>query len=162
MKIILILSLMFLFLPSFAVSENIQIENPSYYELKIDEHTFLIPYNVDGTVLAMAVDHELTSFLIGLDETKESIMTIELDTQLISAQNNQFAVLVNGLEVDYNIVSDEDSSVISFFVPAFTEEVEIIGTHVIPEFPFGIILILSLIILSSIILSKTKIPIFRL
>lgn len=162
MKILLILLLMLSALPVFADSDLFQIENPSYYELKIDEHIFSIPYNVDSNVLAMAVDEELTSLLIGLDETKDSIMVIELDDQIISAENNQFAVLVNGLEVDYNIVSNENSSVLSFFVPAFTEEVEIIGTHVIPEFSFGIILIFSIVVLSSIIFSKTKIPIFRL
>ncbi|MDX1596477.1 MAG: hypothetical protein R3327_06000 [Nitrosopumilaceae archaeon] len=154
--------MVFSVLPAFADSDLLQIENPSYYELKIDEHTFSIPYDVDGNVLAMAVDQELTSFLIGLDKTSDSIMVIELDNQLISAENNQFAVLVNGLEVDYNIVSNENSSVLSFFVPAFTEEVEIIGTHVIPEFPYGIILIFSIVVLSSIVMSKTKIPIFKL
>jgi hypothetical protein len=66
------------------------------------------------------------------------------------------------LEVDYDIVSDSDSSTFSFFVPTFTEEVEIIGTHVIPEFPLGGIMGLLVLVSSVVAISWAKIPIFRL
>ncbi len=156
--------LLFSIIPAFGEShpEFFGMDDPSFYELKVDTHDFSIPYNVDAKVLAMAVDQELNSFLIGLEDTKNSIMVIDLDHKLISAENNDFAVLVNGLEVDYEITSDADSSTLSFFVSDYTEEVEIIGTHVIPEFPIGVLIIFAVVISSIVLFSKIKIPVFRL
>lgn len=138
------------------------IESPSEFVLEIDENTFVIQYQVNAQVIAMAVDPELTSLLIGLDNTSDSNFVIDLQHELIKAQNNEFAILVNGLEVDYDIVSDSDSSTFSFFVPAFTEEVEIIGTHVIPEFPAGILVGLAVMISSVVATSRIKNSVFRL
>ena len=137
------------------------IENPSYYQLDIDDDIFLIPYETNGDVIAMAIDPELTSLLIGLENTKDSIFVIDLDFRIISAENNEFAILINGLEIDYDIVPDSNSSTISFFMPEFTEEVEIIGTKVIPEFPFGIIFGVISIMTLGLILSRTKVSLFR-
>jgi len=64
--------------------------------------------------------------------------------------------------VDYDIVSDSDSSTLSFFVPVFTEEVEIIGTHVIPEFPSGILIGLAVLVSSVVVTSRIKNSVFRL
>ncbi len=160
---LLIISLFITIIPVFGEShpDYSAMDNPSEYILKIEEHTFSIPYEVDAKVIAIAVDPELTSLLIGLENTFDSVFTIDLSHELISAPNNEFAILVNGLEVDYDIVSDSDSSTFTFFVPAFTEEVEIIGTHVIPEFPIGIMAGLSILIVSVIMVSKAKIAIFR-
>lgn len=115
------------------------------YGLVIDEHSFELKYEFNGDVIAMALDPELTSLLIGIDNTKDSTFTIDLPNEMIRSVDNAFAVLVNGLEVDYEIVSDNDSSTLEFFVPSGTEEIEIIGTYVIPEFPFGIVLIFGTI-----------------
>lgn len=112
------------------------------YSLKIDEHSFDISYDFDGTVIAMAIDQELNSLLIGITDTKDSLFQITLPKEMISADNNEFAVLVDQFEVDYNISTDDNDSVLQFFVPAGSEEIEIIGTHVIPEFPIGAILVL--------------------
>jgi hypothetical protein len=151
-------------IPSFGAShpEYSGIEDPSEYVLKIDENEFSIPYQVDAKVIAMAIDPELSSLLIGLENTSNSIFVIDLKHELIRAHNNEFAVLVNGLEVDYDIVSDSDSSTLSFFVPIFTEEVEIIGTHVIPEFPTGILIGLAMLISSVVVTSRIKNSVFRL
>jgi predicted secreted protein with PEFG-CTERM motif len=137
------------------------MDNPLEYILEIDEHIFSIPYKVNANVIAIAIDPELTSILIGLEDTSDSLFVIDLKHELISAPNNEFAILVNGLEVDYDIVSDSDSSTFTFVVPAFTEEVEIIGTHVIPEFPLGMIMGFFILIISVVVVSRTKIPIFR-
>ena len=158
MKLFLLLLLLFIPLSAFAEShpESQGIENPIEYMLVIDEHLYSIPYNVDSQILAMAIDPELNSLLIGLENTKDSVFVIDLQHEIISAENNDFAILVNGYEVDYEIVSDSDSSTFSFFVPEFTEEVEIIGTHVIPEFPFGVILVFALMITIVTVFSKSK------
>jgi hypothetical protein len=151
-------------IPAFGAShpEYSGIETPSEFVLEIDENEFSIPYHVDAKVIAMAIDPELTSLLIGLENTSDSIFEIDLKHELIRAHNNEFAVLVNGLEVEYDIVSNSDSSTLSFFVPIFTEEVEIIGTHVIPEFSAGILIGLAVLITSVVVTSRIKNPVFRL
>jgi len=111
------------------------------YDLVIDEHSFELKYELNGDVIAMALDQELTSLLIGIENTRDSTFTIELPNEMIRSVDNAFAVLVNGLEVDYEIVSDSDSSTLEFFIPYGTEEIEIIGTFVIPEFSLGFVLI---------------------
>ncbi|MEJ2261610.1 MAG: hypothetical protein P8X83_08185, partial [Nitrosopumilaceae archaeon] len=92
----------------------------------------------------------------------DSIFQIDLQHELINAKNNEFAILVNGFEVDYDIVSDADSSTLTFFVPQYTEEIEIIGTHVIPEFPFGALAVLPILIISVMVFPRLKLPLFRL
>jgi hypothetical protein len=151
-------------IPAFGEShpQYLAMDDSSQYVLEIDEHVFSIPYQVNAKVIAIAIDPELTSLLIGLDDTFDSIFIIDLNHELISAHNNEFAILVNGLEVDYDIISDSDSSTFTFFVPEFTEEIEIIGTHVIPEFPLGAIMGLVILISAVMIVSRVKTPVFRL
>jgi hypothetical protein len=110
------------------------------YLLTIDEHTFELHYELTGEVIAMELDQELTSLLIGIENTKDSTFSISLPDEMIASENNEFAVLVNGLEIDYDLELLENGVALKFFVPDGTQEIEIIGTHVIPEFPFGIIL----------------------
>ena len=51
---------------------------------------------------------------------------------------------------------------IEFFVPEFTEEVEIIGTFVIPEFPLGVMMISAILLITVISLSRYRYGLFRL
>ncbi len=162
--VFLIFPLFVSIIPVFGEShpEYFGIQNPSEYILEIDDNVFVISYEVNAKVIAIAIDPELTSLLIGLENTSDSNFVIDLKHDLINAHNNEFAILVNGLEVDYDIVSDSDSSTFSFFVPTFTEEVEIIGTHVIPEFPLGVILGLVMMVSMVVAISWAKISVFRL
>ncbi|MGD8300388.1 MAG: hypothetical protein PVG77_06780 [Nitrosopumilaceae archaeon] len=166
MKIFLWLSVSLLIsiIPVFGEShpEYSAMTNPTEYVLEFDEQIFSIPYEVNANIIAMEIDPDLTSLLIALESDSDSIFQIDLQHELINAQNNEFAILVNGLEVDYDIVSDVDSSTLTFFVPQSTEEIEIIGTHVIPEFPFGAIAGLSVLIISVMVFSRLKLPMFRL
>lgn len=129
------------------------------YNLTIDDHSFDLTYDFSGDVMAMAIDQELTSLLIGVENTKDSLFTITFDNKIISAPNDDFAILVNGLEVDYNISNNNDSHTINFYVEEGTEEIEIIGTHVIPEFPFSIFF--GFILMTSIVLIMSKSKIFK-
>jgi len=142
-------------------SEGSNVEKSTTYKLEIIEHVYSISYSVNAEILAMAIDPESRSLLIGLENAQDSIFVIDLKHELINAQNNDFVVLVDGKESDYQITPDSDSSTFTFFIPEFTEEVEIIGTHVIPEFPVGIILIFAVMISSIVIFAKVKIPFFK-
>ncbi len=130
------------------------------YRLEIDDKSFDIKYNFNGDVIAMAIDKESTSLLIGTENVKDTQFQITLPADLIHANNNAFAVLVNGHEVEYTITSSKDT-VLTFFVPDFTEEIEIIGTYVVPEFPLGVILVFGSIFGIIVTLLKTKKLSFR-
>ncbi len=160
--IFLILPLLIFTSPIFAQTLSDELSNSSQYALEIDEHAYSISYVVNANVVAMEIDPESTSLLIGLDNTYDSRFFIVLEHELINAQNNEFIILVDGQETDYEISSDSDSSTFTFFVPTDTEEVEIIGTHVIPEFPIGVIFGFAVMISTIVIFTKVKAPFFKL
>jgi hypothetical protein len=129
------LPLLTFIVPVFAQSSTLdESENSLQYILKIDNHEYPISYNVKGDVIAMSIDPESKSILIGLENTHDSQFSIELNHELLSAPNNEFVILVDGQDVDYSITPNSDGYLFTFFVPVDTEEVEIIGTSVIPEF----------------------------
>ena len=141
-----ILLLFFPFEPSYAIQEE--------YLLEIDTHSYNIPYSLDGNLLAMAIDNELNSLLIGIENVSESIFEITLPNEMINAENQEFAVLVNGVEVDYLLEPFSTGVYMKFSIPDNTEEIEIIGTHVIPEFPLAILLSMPILFTIMIVLTR--------
>lgn len=120
--------------------------NAYSYTVNVDENSYNVVYNGNADVVAMEIDKEAKSLLIGIKDTKDSTFSITFPNELISANENNFAVLVNGYEVDYDIQSKESETTLSFFVPYGSQEIEIIGTRVIPEFiPFFIIVVSTII-----------------
>jgi len=162
MKYWILFLLPLLISPAFAQTSTSDVATPSQYVLKFDEHTFDILYDVKGDVLAMDIDPESKSLLVGLENTMDSQFSIILNNELISATNNEFVILVDGRDTDYRIAPDTDSFTLSFFVPTGTQEVEVIGTSVIPEFPIGAIFVLIIMVTSVIVFTKTKISFFKL
>ncbi len=142
---------------SFSILPSVFAENT--YNLTVDEHSFDLTYEFSGDVIAMAIDQELSSLLIGIENTKDSLFTISFDNELISVEDDNFAILVNGFEVDYDISDDGNSSTLRFYVEDGTEEIEIIGTHVIPEFPFSVFF--GFVLMTSTVLMITKFRIFK-
>ena len=130
------------------------------YRLQIDDELFDIEYSFDGDIIAMDIDKETISLLIATENVNDSVFQITLPNELIRAENNEYAVLVNGFEVDYDIIEANDSN-LQFLVPAFTEEIEIIGTFVIPEFPLGSLLILGSVVGIIVIFQKSKNILFK-
>ena len=129
--------------------------------IKVEDKRFDITYVVDATVLKVDLDKESRSILVGLDKTKESNFEITFPSEMLYAENGEFVVLVDGFESDYHFKSDNGKNSVSIEIPENTEEVEIVGTSVIPEFPIGPVAMLAIISISMIIFSKLKIAIFR-
>ncbi len=152
-------SLIFLSLITLLLFSNLSAYAESY-SLEIDNEVYDIEYDFNGDVIAMAIDKETFSLLIATENVNDSQFQIKLPNDLIRAENNEFAILVNGFEVDYEVMETVDRN-LTFFVPAFTEEIEIIGTFVVPEFPFGTVLVLGTISGIIIIVQKSKKFLFR-
>ena len=153
------MSLIFLSLITLLLFSNLSAYAESY-SLEIDNEVYDTEYDFNGDVIAMAIDKETFSLLIATENVNDSQFQIKLPTDLIRAENNEFAVLVNGFEVDYEVMEAVDRN-LTFFVPAFTEEIEIIGTFVVPEFPFGTVLVFGIISGIIIIVQKSKKFLFR-
>lgn len=161
--IFFILPILIFSTPAFAQTlESGSFSNFSEYVLEVDGHEYSISYAVNADVLAMEIDPESKSLLIGLDKTYDSQFFIGLEHELINAENNEFIILVDGEEVDYQITSDSERSTFEFFVPVGAEEVEIIGTHVIPEFPVGAVFGFIVMISSVMLFAKIKPSFFKL
>jgi len=148
--------------PVFAQTAFDESITPSQYVLKFDDHQYDISYVVKADVIAMAIDPEAKSLLVGLENTYDSTFTISINHELISAPNNEFVILVDGQDVDYDITDNSDGYLFTFFVPTGTQEVEIIGTSVIPEFPIGAIFGLVFMVSFVVVFTKFRVSFFRL
>jgi len=153
------ISLIFLSIITLLLFSNLSVYAESY-SLEIDDEVYDIEYDFNGDVIAMAIDKETFSLLIATENVNDSQFQIKLPNDLIRAENNEFAVLVNGFEVDYEVMETVDSY-LTFFVPTFTEEIEIIGTFVVPEFPLGVVLVLGTTSGIIILVQKSKKILFR-
>ena len=96
------------------------------------------------------VDPDFTSVVLAVetDPTVDGELNIVLPRKLIDSKINnnddEFIVLINGEESDYkeqDTTSTERKLTIK--VPAAVEEIEIVGTQVIPEFPIAVIVIMA-------------------
>ena len=153
------ISLIFLSLIPLLLFSNFSAYAESF-SLEIDDEVYDIEYDFNGDIIAMAIDKETFSLLIATENVNDSLFQIKLPNDLIRAENSEFAILVNGFEVDYEVLDTVDVN-LTFFVPAFTEEIEIIGTFVVPEFPLGAVLVLGTISGIIIIVQKSKKFLFR-
>ena len=105
----------------------------------------------------------LRSFVNLLDDYIPIIASISGGTvkeyEQLASRFDEANHLVNGLEVDYDISDDGNSSTLRFYVEDGTEEIEIIGTHVIPEFPFSVFF--GFVLMTSTVLMITKFRILK-
>ena len=102
----------------------------------------------NGSIRSIEVDPDFTSIVISVRTTdQDGELKITLPRQLIDARINgdddDFIVLVDGEEADFEETDTTATErTLTIPVPAGAEEVEIIGTQVIPE--FGILAALAL------------------
>lgn len=131
------------------------------YKLEVDGKTFDVSYGFDGELIAMAADQESTSLLIGTQNVKDSFFETSFSSELLSAQNAEFIVLVDGLETDYTVTYNGNDPTLTFPIPAYSEEIEIIGTSVIPEFPFGALAIMGAVSVMAIAIPRMRLRLFK-
>ncbi|MEW6588206.1 MAG: hypothetical protein AB1299_03465 [Thermoproteota archaeon] len=139
---------------------QISFADSGIYKLVVEGKTFDIKYKFDGNVIAMEVDQESTSLLIGTADVTNSMFEIGFSSKLLSATNGEFIVLVDGLETDYSISYSNGDPTMTFPIESGSEEVEIVGTNIIPEFPLGAVAVMGIVSSIALILSRTK-SVFR-
>jgi predicted secreted protein with PEFG-CTERM motif len=119
---------------------------------------FMVSFEITGgNLISITPDVDANSLIIAINAFDDGQLTITLPRELIDALmedgDDDYFVLVDGEEVDFDetTTSTDRTLVISF--PAGAEEIEIIGTFVVPEFGAIAALILAVAIISIIAVS---------
>jgi len=119
---------------------------------------FKVGYTITGgKLLSITPDVDSNSLIIAIDATSDGTLTITLPRALIDAkigdEDDAFFVLVDGEEVDFDESKTDSDRTLTIQFPVGAEEIEIIGTFVIPEFGSIAALILVVAIVSVIAVS---------
>jgi hypothetical protein len=119
----------------------------------------------NGSVKFIDVDPDFTSIILTVETsaTEDGELMITLPRALIDskvgAMDDDFIILVEGDEADYTEHHTSDTErVLTIVVPAGTEEIEIVGTNVVPEFPVTVMAVMGTIIATAIAVSRFKNP----
>ena len=131
--------------------------------ITIQDSTDLISYEItNGKVINSIPDLDAVSLLLYIESTDDGSITLTIPRSVLDAtinsEDDQFFVLVDGEEVDFEEIatSTERTLIINFLAGA--EEIEIIGTFVIPEFGTIAAMILAVAIISIVAISSKSRP----
>jgi len=129
----------------------------------VDVGGFQVGYEITGgTVDGIQEDFDANSLIISITATDDGTLTIILPRAVIDTKLNGdddvFFVLIDGEEVDADEIETTDSHrTLRIDFSVGSEEIEIIGTFVIPEFGTIALMILAVAIISIIAVSaKTR------
>ena len=136
--------------PEFAMEEN---ENMSQ-TIMIEDHS--LDYELTcAEIQSMTPDTEMKSMIIAIKTDCDGELTITLPKDVIDTDENGFFVLVDGDETNHKASSIGEFWTLTIPFSYGSEEIEIIGTFVIPE--FGTIAALVLVVaISSILIISAK------
>ena len=131
---------------------------PSGPTIRVDTTDFMLSYSITGgSLLSVTPDLDANSLLITISTTSDGELTITLPRALIDARtqgdtgdDDDFFVLVDGEEVEFDEVATSSDRTLTIPFPDGAEQIEIIGTHVVPEFGAIAALILAIAIVSII------------
>ena len=139
---------------------------PSGPTIGVDRTSFVLSYTITGgSVLSVTPDDEANSLIVGIETSSDGELTITLPRELIDAigpdgSEDTFFVLIDGEEVDFDETTTSTDRTLTIPFPDGAEEIEIIGSFVVPEFGTIAALILAIAIISIIaVSSKTKLSI---
>ena len=136
--------------PEFAMEENEKMSQT----IMIEDHSL----NYDLTcaeIQSMTPDTEMKSMIIAIKTDCDGELTITLPKDVIDTDENGFFVLVDGDETNHKASSVGEFWTLTIPFSYGSEEIEIIGTFVIPE--FGTIAALVLVVaISSILIISAK------
>lgn len=129
------------------------------YQIAIDEKTYDIYYGYHGSfevdvekigeelpkLADMNINTERKSIEVTMASVpSKSVLWLRLPLEVISAEGAQYQLLVDGVDTKYDLTKFPDQYAIGMIIPKDTKHIEIIGTHVIPEFEALSITILAI------------------
>ena len=131
--------------------------------ITIQDSTDLISYEItNGKVINSIPDLDAVSLLLHIESTDDGSITLTIPRSVLDAtinsEDDQFFVLVDGEEVDFEEIATSTERTLTINFMAGTEEIEIIGTFVIPEFGTIAAMILAVAIISIVAISSKSRP----
>ena len=126
--------------------------------MKVSNTDLMVGYEITtGKVVGVMPDVDSNSLIVGINANSAGTITLELPRSVIDAKMNnnddELFVLVDGEEVLFEESATKKKRTLTVSFPAGTEEIEIIGTFVIPEFGTIAAMILAVAIISIIAVS---------
>jgi len=124
----------------------------------VQDSTDLISYEITNAKLLNVIpDLDAVSLLIYIETTDAGSITLTIPRSVLDASINggddEFFVLVDGEEVDFEEIKTSVDRTLTIEFLAGTEQIEIIGTFVIPEFGTIAAMILAVAIISIVAIS---------
>ncbi len=119
----------------------------------------LIGYEITGgKLLGIIPDVDANSLIIRIEATDDGSLTLTIPRSVLDAlfengDDDDFFVLIDGEEVDFDETTTSTDRTLTIAFPAGAEEIEIIGTFVVPEFGTIAAMILAVAIISIIAIS---------
>ncbi len=133
--------------------------------VSVEGSSDLVGYEITGgKLLSIMPDVDANSLIISIDAVSDGSLTLTIPRSVLDATINggddEFFVLVDGEEVDFDETTSSTDRTLTIAFPAGAEEIEIIGTFVVPEFGTIAAMILAVAIISIIAISaKTRLSI---
>ena len=129
--------------------------------IKIQGTDIELTYAIAGGVINQVIpDIEAQSLMVQIDSISNGTLVIKLPREAIDAKfgedDDDFFVLIDGVESDFDETRTGVERTLSIEYPEGTEDIEIIGTYVIPEFGGIAVLILMVSVFSVIFVSRNK------
>ncbi|MGI0027859.1 MAG: PEFG-CTERM sorting domain-containing protein [Nitrosopumilaceae archaeon] len=128
-------------------------------KIKVDGTDFSVTYSItNGKVLGIKADIQSKSLIVSIQTTGDGQLTITLPRALIDAKINdntddQFFVLNDGQEAQFDETKTTTDRTLTIPFTDGTEQIEIIGTWIVPEFGTIAALVLAIAIISIIAVS---------
>ena len=129
----------------------------------VQDSTDLVSYEITNAKLINVIpDLDAVSLLIYIQTTDDGSITLTIPRSVLDATINngddEFFVLVDGEEVDFEEITTDTDRTLTIGFSAGTEQIEIIGTFVIPEFGTIAAMILAVAIISIVAISAKSRP----
>ncbi len=136
-------------------------QTPLKGPIKIQGTDIELTYAIAGGMINQVIpDIEAQSLMVQIDSISNGTLVIKLPREAIDAkfgeEDDDFFVLIDGVESDFDETHTGVERTLSIEYPEGTEEIEIIGTYVIPEFGGIAIIILMVSVFSVIFVSRNK------
>ena len=140
--------------PEFAV-----VEEDLSKTIVMEDNT--VNYDITcAEILGMTPDTEMKSMIIEIKTDCDGELKITLPKEVLDTDENGFFVLVDGDETNHNAVSVSEFWTLTIPFSYGSEEIEIIGTYVIPEFGTIAVLVLVAAITTIVMISAKNKQIF--
>ena len=148
-----------------SITEDIVVDKPVIVDsivtattITVQESTDLVGYEItNGKLINVIPDTDAKSLLIDIEALEDGSITLTIPRSVLDAtvndKDDEFFVLVDGEEVDFEEKTTPTDRTLTIEFFAGSEQIEIIGTFVIPEFGTIAAMILAVAIISIIAIS---------